>query len=74
MDTKPLAFSISETCKIISVGRSTIYAAIKKGELTTCKVGRRTLVTASALQKWLDNLPSSKTKAGTTNMSEGSHE
>ena len=59
MKTDVLAYNISDTCKITSLGRTTIYAAIKKGDLKTCKVGRRTLVTAEALQQWLGNLPTS---------------
>jgi excisionase family DNA binding protein len=53
-----LAYSISEACRLLSVGRTTIYRAIKSGQLKTCKIGRRTLVTAEALQLWLGNLPS----------------
>ena len=48
-----LAYSISEACGLLSVGRTTLYAAIKKGDLKTCKVGWRTLVTVEALQFWL---------------------
>lgn len=49
-----LAYSISEACKLTSVGRTTLYAAIKTGDLKIHKVGRRTLVTASDLSAWLD--------------------
>ena len=59
MKLTPLAYSISEVCELSSIGRTTIYAAIKKGELTTRKAGRRTLITAEALQEWLENLPTS---------------
>jgi excisionase family DNA binding protein len=59
MQTNRLAYSISEACGLLSVGRTTLYAAIKKGDLKTCKVGRRTLVTVEALQSWLGSLPNS---------------
>jgi excisionase family DNA binding protein len=55
----PIAYSIAEACKVCSLGRTTIYAAIKRGELPTCKVGRRTLITAQALSAWINNSPSS---------------
>jgi excisionase family DNA binding protein len=54
-----LAYSIYEACGLLSVGRTTLYSAIKKGDLKTCKVGRRTLISADALHLWLESLPSS---------------
>lgn len=48
-----LAHSIPQTVKISGVGRSTIYAAIKSGELETLKVGARRLVPDDALKAWL---------------------
>ena len=54
-----LAYSIYEACGLLSVGRTTLYSAIKKGDLKTCKVGRRTLISAEALQLWLETLPTS---------------
>jgi excisionase family DNA binding protein len=65
MKTDAFAYSISETCKLTSLGRTTLYAAIKNGDLKTCKVGRRTLITAVSLQQWLGNLPRSKTAEAT---------
>jgi excisionase family DNA binding protein len=59
MQTSRLAYSISEACGLLSVGRTTLYSAIKKGDLKTSKVGRRTLVTAEALKLWLETLPTS---------------
>ena len=42
--TEPLVASISDTCQLIGVKRSTIYRLINSGELETIKIGRRTLV------------------------------
>jgi excisionase family DNA binding protein len=56
-----LAYSVTETSKLLGLGRSTIYLAIKSGALKTCKVGRRTLVTSEALQNWISNLEETKT-------------
>ena len=53
----PLAYSISEACALTSVGRTTLYAAIKSGALKTHKVGRRTLVIAEDLVAWLGSCP-----------------
>jgi excisionase family DNA binding protein len=54
-----LTYSILEACDLLSVGRTTLYAAIRKGELKACKIGRRTLITHDALALWLKRLPDS---------------
>jgi excisionase family DNA binding protein len=59
MDNIRLAYSIAEACRLSSIGRSTLYSAIKAGDLKTCKVGRRTLVTSEALLLWINSLPNS---------------
>ena len=60
MEQKELAYSIADACKRVSVGKTTLYAAIKRDELIVHKVGRRTLVTAAALSAWVNSLPPSK--------------
>jgi excisionase family DNA binding protein len=55
MTSPPLAYSIAEACKLTSIGRTTIYAAIKAGELRTHKIGRRTLISANDLACWFDS-------------------
>jgi excisionase family DNA binding protein len=57
----PLAYSIADACKLLGVGRTTLYAAIKRGELKCRKVGRRTVITGDAMKSWLSGLP---TKSG----------
>lgn len=44
-----IAFSIAETCKALSLGRTKIYELINEGRLTTFKIGRRTLVRAASV-------------------------
>lgn len=59
-DMSAHAITIREFCDRYSVGRSTVYQEIAEGRLVACKVGRRTLITESAIQTWLDNLPTLK--------------
>lgn len=45
-----LAYSINEAARILSLGRTSIYALIKEGRLETVKLGRRTLVKAVSIR------------------------
>jgi excisionase family DNA binding protein len=53
----PLAFGIRDACRITGLGRTTIYQAIAKGELTARKRGRRTIILSQDLAHFLDRLP-----------------
>jgi excisionase family DNA binding protein len=52
-----LALSIREACEAAGVGRTVLYEEITKGRLVAHKRGRRTLIKASELERWLDELP-----------------
>jgi excisionase family DNA binding protein len=51
----PLAASINETAKALSLGRTTIYALIREGRLETIKLGRRTLVKTESIRRLLES-------------------
>jgi excisionase family DNA binding protein len=50
---EPFAFTVDDACAQTKLGRSTIYGAIKTGELAILKVGDRTLIEPSELRRWL---------------------
>ncbi len=52
-----LAYSLSEVAAASRVSRSTLYRAIDAGELRAVKRGRRTLVLAQDMKRWIENLP-----------------
>ncbi|MGM5051147.1 helix-turn-helix domain-containing protein [Tardiphaga sp. 604_B6_N1_1] len=51
------AYGISEACARSATRRTALYEAIGKGELRAVKRGRRTLILADDLERWLENLP-----------------
>ncbi len=50
-------YSISEACAIARVGRTALYEAVRDGSLIIRKRGRRSLVLADDLRKWIESLP-----------------
>ena len=57
MDSTPLAYSVSEACSVARTGRTVLYEAIRTGQLRAVKRGRRTLLLADDLRRWLADLP-----------------
>ena len=47
---EPLAYSINETARALSLGRTSIYAMIADGRLEAFKLGRRRLVKAESVR------------------------
>ena len=61
----PLALKISEACAASRCGRTTVYDAIKRGELRALKRGKSTLILENDLRQWLDSLPAITPKTNT---------
>lgn len=51
-----LAYSIQETCGLLSIGRTTLYALIGQGDLAVLKIGRRTLIPAKSLDAFIQGV------------------
>ena len=48
---EPLALSINDAAKALSLGRTSIYAMIGDGRLEAFKLGRRTLVRMESIRR-----------------------
>ena len=49
-----LAYSINETAKALSLGRTSIYAMIADGRLDAFMLGRRTLIRAESIRRLIE--------------------
>jgi excisionase family DNA binding protein len=50
------AYGVRETLELLSVGRTSLYAAVKRGELTPIKFGKKTLFCATDLAAFLTRM------------------
>jgi len=51
-----LAYSINDTAKTLSLGRTSIYAMIAEGRLDAFKLGRRTLIRAESIRRLVEGV------------------
>lgn len=49
-----LAYGIDEAAQALDLSRSRLYELIAAGEITACKVGKRTIIPATELTAFLD--------------------
>ncbi len=62
MDT-PISVTMPEAVRLSGCSRSSLYIALKRGDLVARKAGRRTLISFADLQAYLANLPEYKASA-----------
>lgn len=53
----PIAVTVPDAVKLSGCSRSSLYEALKRGDLSARKAGRRTLISFSDLQAYLASLP-----------------
>ncbi len=54
------AYSVRETLDLLSLGRTSVYAAVKRGDLHPAKCGRKTLFLADDLAAFLAKLKNAR--------------
>jgi excisionase family DNA binding protein len=47
----PIFISVEEAASALSMGRSYIYTLLKNGDLDSCKVGRRRLISVDSIRR-----------------------
>jgi excisionase family DNA binding protein len=57
--TKPdrLALSVREALKLVPLGRTAFYDAVRKGQIPSVRVGGRLLIPAAALRRMFESAP-----------------
>ena len=53
----PIAVTIPDAVNASGMSRTSIYEALKRGDLTARKAGRRTLISFADLEAYLTSLP-----------------
>ena len=53
----PLAYTIEGATQAAGIGRTSIFAAIKTGELQARKFGSKNLIERAELRRWISTLP-----------------
>ena len=57
MLTQPttLVYTIREAASLLTLGRSSMYQAVRNGSIPSVKLGRRLLIPRAALERLLEN-------------------
>ncbi len=51
----PTVLTISETAKILRIGKNQAYEAVRRGEIPHVRIGKRILIPRAALQRKLEH-------------------
>jgi excisionase family DNA binding protein len=60
--TETISFTIQDAVKNSGLTRTRLYVLIGDGSIEAVKAGRRTLIKAQSLRRYVDNLPAATIK------------
>ena len=52
-DNQPIAVSPDDAARLAGIGRTSLYAALARGDLPSIKIGTRRLIRVDAIRDWL---------------------
>lgn len=55
-----MLLTIPETCEMLKLGRTRLYSLISQGDITARKIGKKTLIEKTELERWVASLPAYK--------------
>ena len=55
--SKLIARTVKEACEVSRTGKTTLYGAIRHGDLVARKLGKKTLILEDDLRRWIEQLP-----------------
>lgn len=64
MSDSKLAYTVDESCSTLSIGRTYLFDLIRRGEISSVKIGRRRVVPAASLEAYLARLVSEQVGTG----------
>lgn len=53
----PIIWSVKETCEVMGIGKTKLYALIRAGLIRAVKLGRNTKIYADSVHQYLKSLP-----------------
>ena len=62
----PLAHSLTDACKRIGVGRTTMYHLVKSGQIKALKIASKPVILESELQRFLSDLERTSSDSSTS--------
>ena len=57
MSERELTLTVKETGKLLRIGRTNMYSAVKNGQIPSIRIGKRILIPKAALDKLLHEPP-----------------
>ncbi len=73
LDATRLTLTVEEAARVLGISRTLAYEAARSGDLPTVRIGRRLLVSKSAIDQLLSNSYSSPQSVSSSPAVEGEH-
>ncbi len=55
-----LLYTIPQCCRLAAIGRTKFYELVARGEIPIRKIGKKSVVAAIDLKRWVERLPATE--------------